>query len=113
MRRAEIQPTQSGTSALGKHYRLSERERRLFVNSVAESPVPDIDKANDILTRVPKIYGFLGVNSNNRRDAYRGFEDRLYGGTAEQQAEASHDLQSIENAHGALTEIFPGNKRVR
>ena len=92
---------------------LSPRDKRLFVNNVTHSPVPDIDSAQAILPRVGEFYKELGVPPSDRKRIAQGLETKLYGGTAQEQVKASETLQSIEQTYRALREAFPGRERAR
>ena len=112
MTRVEQSP-QFASNGHGKDHGLSSKDIRRFVNTVTNSPVPDIDRANEILGRVPAYYEGLGVPPKDRKRIARDLEARLHGGTAEDQVRVSQTLLSIEQTHNALKGTFPNRRRLR
>jgi len=112
MRRSEL-PSQFSGNGHNENSDLSPRDRQLFVLKATRAPVPDIDRAKEILQTVKESLGAFGMSSKNRKRLIQGLETGLYGGNAREQASASDNLQDIAQNYSAAKEIFPGNKRVR
>ena len=112
MTRAEL-PSQFSSNGHKEPPGLPPKGRKLFVSSVAQSLVPDIDTAREILPTVPEFYGALGVPQKDRQRIAKDLENKLYEGTAGEQADASEALLRIKQTHDALKETFTGSKKIR
>jgi len=101
MTRAEF-PSQFASNGNGDPNGLSLKERKLFVDKVTKSPVPDIDRAQEILPQTRDLYQRLGVPPKDAAKWSKQLEHTLFEGTAPQQAAASGALASLFQAQTGL-----------
>lgn len=81
----------------------SSPEARSFVLRATQGPVLDKDKAQDVLSELNTLYRDIGMSREHRRGVINGHEEKLLGGTADEQSKTSEVLYDVcTNLKGAI-----------